>query len=85
MGDYKGMRKYFKWMNIYVIPETYRAMSGVVTECLKVHQMCLFPTSYGKKYITLDEFEATQVQVTSNVSNFLSINWNILLCVTNSS
>lgn len=68
MGDFKGMKKYFKWMNIYVIPETYRAMSGVVAECLKVHQMCLFPTSYGKKYVTLDEFEATQVQVTSNVS-----------------
>lgn len=73
MGDFKGMRKYFKWMNIYVIHETYRAMSGVVAECLKVHQMCLFPASYGKKYVTLDEFEATQVQVTSNVgmANFV--------------
>lgn len=67
MHNFEGMKNYFRWMNIYVIPESYRAMSGVVAECLKVHQMCLFPTSYGKKYVTLDEFEATQVQVTNNV------------------
>lgn len=67
MGDFVGMKNYFKWMNIYVLPETYRAMTGVVTECLKVHQMCLFPTGYGKKYMSLDEFESSQTQVTSNV------------------
>lgn len=67
MGDFVGMKNYFKWITIYVLPETYRAMTGVVTECLKVHQMCLFPTGYGKKYMSLDEFEASQTQVTSNV------------------
>lgn len=70
MKDFAGMRNYFKWMNIYVMPETYRAMTGVVAECLKVHQMCLFLSSYGKKYVSLDEFQASQTQVTSNVSIF---------------
>lgn len=68
MPDFTGMKNYFRWMNIYVMPEIYRAMSGVVAECLKVHQMCLFLSGYGKKYVSLDEFESTQTQVTSNVS-----------------
>lgn len=69
MTNFSGMRDYFKWMNIYVLPESYRALCGVVAECLKVHQMCLFAVSYGKKYVSLDEFDATQTQVTNNVSS----------------
>lgn len=70
MKDYKSMSDYFKWVTIYVIPETYRAMTLVVGECLKVEAINLFTTSYGK-HVVLDEFEATQIQVTNNVSQSL--------------
>lgn len=73
MIDFVGMRDYFKWMTIYVIPETYRAIQLVIGECLKVHQMSLFTSSYGKKYVTLEEFEAVQQQVTNNVSYLSNI------------
>lgn len=70
MDDFVGMRDYFQWISIYVVPETSRAMNKVVSECLKVAQMSLFSVSYGKKYVTLDEFEAAQLQVTNNVITF---------------
>lgn len=54
-------------MNIYVVPETYRAMYLVVGECLKVEKMSLFTKSYGIKHITLAEFESVQAQNTNNV------------------
>lgn len=67
MRSFIGMRDYFKWMNIYVIPETYRAMFFVVGECLKGEQMSLFTKSYGIKHITLEEFDTVQTQCTNNV------------------
>lgn len=67
MEDFYGRREYFRWMSILVIPETTRSMSIVVWENLKVWQMNLFTTNYGKG-TTLDEFEAAQIRVTDNVS-----------------
>ena len=69
MKSFTGMSNYFKWMSIYVIPETFRAMFLVVGECLKVEKMSLFTKSYGIKHITLDEFEGVQTQCTNNVTS----------------
>lgn len=68
MEDFDTMREYFRWKSIWVIPETNRAMSIVVWNCMKVAQMSTFTTSYGK-YVTLEEFEAAQLHVTDNVRN----------------
>ncbi|XP_074037842.1 dynein axonemal heavy chain 1 isoform X2 [Leptinotarsa decemlineata] len=67
MENFAEVRKYFRWYNIYVIPETYLAMSYVVGECIKASQMSLFTANYGTKYVTLDEFDSLQTQ-TSNVT-----------------
>lgn len=64
------MRDYFRWYNIYVIPETYIAMSSVAGECLKVGQMTLFNSNYGGRALVLEEFESIQVQFANVVSVF---------------
>lgn len=71
MANFKEIRDYFRWYNIYVIPETYLAVSYVVGECLKISQMSLFTANYGAKFVTLEEFEAIQTQSTNIVSKFL--------------
>lgn len=68
MKSFSGMSDYFKWMNVYVIPETFRAMFLVVGECLKVEQMSLFTKTYGIKHITLEEFDTVQSKCTTNVN-----------------
>lgn len=67
MRSFSAMREYFRWMNIYVIPETYRAMGFVVGECLNVEKMSLYTNSYGQKHITLEEFDTIQTQCCNNV------------------
>ncbi|XP_023309976.1 dynein heavy chain 1, axonemal-like [Anoplophora glabripennis] len=62
MRNFKKMRDYFRWYNIYVIPETYIAMSSVVGECLKVGQMTLFNANYGGRALVLEEFESIQTR-----------------------
>lgn len=68
MEDFQGSLKYFKWINLYVVPQTHRALLFVVRECQKVAQMSLFTTSYGKN-VTLSEFQEIQTQTTNNVSS----------------
>ena len=65
--DFKKSFEYFKWMNIYVIPHTYRAVSLVVAECQKVVQMSLFATVYGK-IMSLTDFCDLQNKTTKQVS-----------------
>lgn len=67
MENFQSSLKYFKWMSIYVVPHTHRAILFVVRECQKVAQMSLFTTSYGKNVI-LSEFHEIQTQTTNNVS-----------------
>ncbi|XP_044254832.1 dynein axonemal heavy chain 1-like isoform X2 [Tribolium madens] len=87
MKSFSGMCEYFKWMNIYVTPETYRAMFLVVGECLKIEQMSLFTKSYGIKHITLEEFDTVQSQCTNNVIKHMQGQWvetvvyNIRMCL----
>lgn len=70
-ADFEKKKKFFAWYNIYVVPETYFAMSYVVGECLKVAQMSLFNASYGSRYVTLDEFHTIQTQTSNIVSSLL--------------
>lgn len=70
MINFHEVRDYFRWYNIYIIPETYLAMSYVVGECLKTAQMSLYTTNYGAKFVTLEEFESIQAQTTNIVSIF---------------
>ncbi|XP_044749962.1 dynein axonemal heavy chain 1-like [Coccinella septempunctata] len=85
--DFKKKREYFKWMNIYVIPETYIAMEYVVKECMKVSTMSLFTASFGAKYVSLEEFDSIQSLITSNLIKHLrgpwldSIVFNIRACL----
>ncbi|CAG9819626.1 unnamed protein product [Phaedon cochleariae] len=87
MENFQEIKKYFRWYNIYVVPETYLAMSYVVGECLKVAQMSLFTSNYGTKYATLEEFESAQTQTTSIVMKQLRGPWletlvfNIRMCI----
>ncbi|RZC18431.1 DHC N2 and/or AAA 6 domain containing protein, partial [Asbolus verrucosus] len=85
--DFVRMCDYFKWMNIYVLPEIYRSMYFVVGECLKIEQMSLFTNNYGIKHITLEEFDAVQSQATNNCIKHLQGYWvetvvfNIRMCL----
>lgn len=76
MDNFESSLKYFRWMNIYVVPHTHRAISFVVRECQKVAQMSLFTTSYGKN-VTLAEFQEIQLQTTNNVSRLVFSNFII--------
>nr|XP_022908003.1 dynein heavy chain 1, axonemal-like [Onthophagus taurus] len=86
MVNFKKRRDYFRWMNIYVVEHTHRAMCLVVGECMKVAQMCLFSTSYGKN-VTLSEFAEIQTQMTNSVIKQLKTAWldttayNIRMCL----
>lgn len=71
MTNFKEIREHFRWYNIYVIPETYIAMSSVTGECLKVNQMTLFNSNYGGRALTLEEFESIQIQFANVVNLFL--------------
>ncbi|KAK9870899.1 hypothetical protein WA026_009856 [Henosepilachna vigintioctopunctata] len=85
--NFEKKREYFNWMNIYVIPETYKAMEYVVSECMKVATMSLFSSNFGAKYVSLEEFESIQSLVTSNLIKHLrgpwidSIVFNIRACL----
>ncbi|XP_060531534.1 dynein axonemal heavy chain 1-like [Cylas formicarius] len=85
--DFAKKRKYYSWYQIYVVPETYRAISHVVAECLKMAQMSLFSANYGIKYVTLDEFNAIQSQTSNIIMKQLKNNWletlvfNIRMCI----
>uniref|UniRef100_A0A6P7GR08 Dynein heavy chain 1, axonemal-like n=1 Tax=Diabrotica virgifera virgifera TaxID=50390 RepID=A0A6P7GR08_DIAVI len=87
MRDFPKVRDYFRWYNIYVLPETYRAMSYVNAECHKTAQMSLFTASYGSRYVSLDEFESIQNLATSVLLKQLrgpwieSIIYNIRMCL----
>nr|CAI5840362.1 unnamed protein product [Callosobruchus analis] len=87
MNRFQEVRKYYGWYNIYVLPETYLAMSYVVGECLKMSQASLFTASYGTKYVTLEEFDALQTQATSIIMKQLRGSWletlvfNIRMCL----
>lgn len=76
--NFAKKREYFKWYSIYVHDETYRAMIEIVDSCLKVMQLSLFTTSYGK-YVTLEEFEATQNHYINNVSQICKLLSRFLL------
>ncbi|KAI4462801.1 dynein heavy chain 1 axonemal-like protein [Holotrichia oblita] len=86
MEDFQSSLKYFKWMSIYVVPQTHRAILFVVRECQKVAQMSLFTTSYGKN-VTLSEFHEIQTQTTNNLIKHLKTVWldtiafNIRMCL----
>uniref|UniRef100_A0A1Y1N5M7 Dynein heavy chain 1, axonemal n=2 Tax=Photinus pyralis TaxID=7054 RepID=A0A1Y1N5M7_PHOPY len=86
MADFKNMREYFRWMSIWVIPETYRGMSIVHKYCMEAAVMSLFTSSYGK-HVTLKEFETVQSRTTDNVIVFLKMTWisnisrNIRMCL----
>ena len=54
--------------------EVYEAVSSVVTECLKVSDMSLFDSNYGKS-LSLDEFKAQQMQSISNLLKYLKEPW----------
>lgn len=69
-------KSFFAWYNIYVVPETYLAMTFVVGECLKVAQMSLFTSNYGSKFVSLEEFISIQNQ-TSNIVSFVLYVTNI--------
>ncbi|KAF7272031.1 hypothetical protein GWI33_015147, partial [Rhynchophorus ferrugineus] len=85
--DFRKKKKFFAWYNIYVVPETYLAMSYVVGECIKVSQMSLFSANYGAKYVTLDEFNTLQTQISNIVLKQLKTTWletlvfNIRMCI----
>ncbi|KAG5868936.1 Dynein heavy chain 1, partial [Gonioctena quinquepunctata] len=87
MRNFAEIRKYFRWYNIYVLPETYMAMSYVVAECLRVGQMSLFTMNYGTKYVTLEEFDSLQTQTTNITIKQLKGPWletlvfNIRMCI----
>ncbi|CAH1982455.1 unnamed protein product [Acanthoscelides obtectus] len=87
ISNFQQVQKYYGWYNIYVIPETYLAMSYVVGECLKMSQVSLFTANYGTKYVTLEEFEALQIQTTSIVMKQMKGSWletlvfNIRMCL----
>lgn len=70
MKDFFGRREFFRWYSLYVHDETYHAMTSIVEECEKCKTMSLFTTSIGK-YVTLEEFEATQNHSIGNVRFFL--------------
>ncbi|ERL92012.1 hypothetical protein D910_09334 [Dendroctonus ponderosae] len=86
-SEFLKKKTFFAWYNIYVVPETYLAMSYVVGECLKVAQMSLFTSSYGAKYVTLEEFNTIQNQTSSIALKQLKNNWletlvfNIRMCI----
>ncbi|XP_056631499.1 dynein axonemal heavy chain 1-like [Diorhabda sublineata] len=85
--DFTKIRDYFRWYNIYVLPETYRAMSYVNGECIKVASMSLFTANYGSKYVSLDEFESIQNLSTNVLLKQLRGPWvetivfNIRMCL----
>ncbi|XP_018331814.1 dynein heavy chain 1, axonemal-like [Agrilus planipennis] len=87
MDNFEEAREYFRWMSIWVIPETYRAMSLVVEKCLEAERLLLFVTSHGGKAIKIEDFEAIQIQATTNCMKFLkgawleSITHNIRMCL----
>nr|CAD7403048.1 unnamed protein product [Timema cristinae] len=64
MNDFQGTRAQLRWLNLFVIPESYQAMCHVVNECRKVTAMSLFNFSFGKN-INLDEFLSVQTQATN--------------------
>ncbi|KAK5644094.1 hypothetical protein RI129_007939 [Pyrocoelia pectoralis] len=74
MVDFKGMSEYFRWMSIWVIPETHRGMAIVHKYCTEASVMSLFTNSYGK-HVTLEEFVAVQSRTTDNVITFLKMTW----------
>ncbi|KAF5270064.1 hypothetical protein FQA39_LY08476 [Lamprigera yunnana] len=86
MDDFPETSKYFHWMCIWVLPETYRAMSIVVNQCMEASMLCLFNTSYGK-YVTLDEFNEIQTRTIENMVDHLKTNWlgniaqNVKVCL----
>ncbi|KAK4887372.1 hypothetical protein RN001_003643 [Aquatica leii] len=86
MEDFQARAEYFKWMCIWVIPETHRGMTSVVKYCMDVSAMSLFTTSYGK-FVTLEEFEDIQSRATDNHINYLKTSWlgniakNIKVCL----
>lgn len=67
MLSFTEIRDYIRWWILYVIPESYRAMQLVVTECQKVEAMSPFTFNYGK-IISLNEFFAVQTHQSNNVS-----------------
>nr|CAD7442364.1 unnamed protein product [Timema bartmani] len=64
MNDFQGTRAQLRWLNLFVIPESYQAMCHVVDECRKVTAMSLFNLNFGKN-INLDEFLSVQTQATN--------------------
>lgn len=59
MQDFERMKEYFRWISIWVVPDTHRAMTLVVEKCLELENLALFTTSYGK-YVQLEEFESVE-------------------------
>nr|CAD7200075.1 unnamed protein product [Timema douglasi] len=82
MNDFQGTRAQLRWLNLFVIPESYQAMCHVVNECRKVAAMSLFNLSFGKN-INLDEFLSVQTQATNSMFSLCSkkraAHWDFLL------
>ncbi|KAL1506671.1 hypothetical protein ABEB36_005994 [Hypothenemus hampei] len=85
--EFQKKKLFFPWYSIYVVPETYLAMSYIVGECLKVAQMSLFTHNYGTKYVTLEEFNTIQTQTSNIILKQLKSTWletlvfNIRMCI----
>lgn len=62
MAHFAQTRDYFRWLNIYVLPDVYIAMVRIVKECMYAETLSLFTKSYGSRYIDLYEFNAIQKQ-----------------------
>ncbi|XP_030766886.1 dynein heavy chain 1, axonemal-like isoform X2 [Sitophilus oryzae] len=86
-ADFINKKNYFAWYTIYMVPETHLAMSYVAGECIKMGQMSLFSTTFGAKYITLEEFSTVQNQTSSIALKQLKTTWletlvfNIRMCI----
>lgn len=68
MSDFKKSLEFFRWYNVFCIPESHRALYLIVKECKKVENQLLFTANLGAKTVTLDEFESLQRQTSESVS-----------------
>ncbi|KAF5308293.1 hypothetical protein FQR65_LT06286 [Abscondita terminalis] len=72
--NFRTRLEHFRWMCIWVIPETNRGMKSVVENCMDIESLSLFTVSYGK-YGTLEEFVDVQTRTMENVMRYLKHFW----------
>ncbi|KAG8265731.1 Dynein heavy chain 1, axonemal [Homalodisca vitripennis] len=78
--DFQEVLKHQRWVTVYSIHNSVRAMQMVVVTCLDIQRSSFYNTAYSKN-ISLEEFERVQTLQTNNVGkgwfNIYERNWQI--------